>query len=106
MNRYVNALLSSYYSQVVAMSTQIAASVNKAQSQVVARVYQAMKKAVDFNAKLALVNTAVASDYAVKALEATKKAIEFTFLGAGTHAEKSSVYNPFCWVDALPIAGG
>ena len=108
MNRYVDTLLRSYQSQVVAMPTQIAASVSKAQAKVVAGARQvqaqAMKKAADFSAKLALVDSTVVRDNTVKALEATKKAIEFTFLGAGAHAETSSEDNPFGWVEALPIA--
>ena len=141
MNRYVDTLLRSYHSQVVAMPTQIAASVSKAQAKVVAGVRQAqakvvagahqvqasvvpgarqaqakvvagarqaqaqaMKKAGDFKAKLVSVNATVARDNAVKALEASKKAIEFTFLGAGAYVETSSEDNPFGWVEALPIA--
>jgi hypothetical protein len=174
VNRYVDTLLRSYQSQVVAMPTQIAASVSKAQAKAVAEARQAqakvvagarqvqasvvpgaqqvqakvvattrqvqaslapgayqaqakviagarqaqakviagahqvqaqaVKKAADFSAKLALVDATVVRDTAVKPLEATKKAIEFTFLGAGAHAETSSEDNPFGWVEALPIA--
>jgi len=98
--------------RVVARARQVQASVAPGAHQVQAKVVagahqvqaQAMKKAADFSAKLALVDATVVRDNAVKALEATKKAIEFTFLGAGAHAETSSEDNPFGWVEALPIA--